>query len=101
MVQVKSEFREVTKQQVEDFQEVLKRLKATFMESGPSSPGMDLDHGLDLVREYKQKLVEINHQKEALVNAQKLFGIDVTRYPELAVRARGQPLLCNAGCAVT
>ncbi len=67
-------------------QELCKGLRGKFMSSGPSSPGMDLDVGLDLVREYKQQLSEINHQKEALVNAQKLFGIDVTRYPELQVR---------------
>jgi dynein heavy chain len=66
-------------------QETCKSLRAKFMQSGPSSPGMDLDIGLDLVREYKHQLGEVNHQKEALVNAQKLFGIDVTRYPELQV----------------
>jgi hypothetical protein len=64
-------------------QETCKVLRATFMASGPSSPGMDLDQGLELVREYRAKLAEVNHAKEALVNAQKLFGIDVTRYPEL------------------
>ena len=83
LIQVKDEFREVTKSQVIEFVNTCKTLKSTFMSTGPTSSGMDLDQGLELVREYKERLAALNREREALVNAQKLFGLDVTRYPEL------------------
>ena len=53
-----------------------------FCSGGPGISG-DLDKGLDLVGEYTDKVLDAQKRKAELVNAQTLFGLEITPFPGL------------------
>lgn len=83
---VKEEFRKVTQHSAEDFVTTVHNLKRTFEATGPgkkSSGDGELDEGVELVEHYVEKLGHMFREREQIVNAQKLFNLDITSYPEL------------------
>ena len=83
LVDTKQQFRKVTSQQDIDFREVLDTLRKEFLDSGPGVSSTELDQGVELLAEYKRKLVKLNKVKAELINAQNLFNLDVKPYPKL------------------
>jgi dynein heavy chain len=83
LVDTKQQFRQVTSQQDKDFRELLDTLRKEFLDSGPGVSSTELDQGVELLAEYKKKLLKLNKVKAELINAQNLFNLDVKPYPKL------------------
>ena len=81
---VKAQFTLVTKGQVSEFMQEVKEMHEAFTRAGPGTGGPDLDQGLDLMTEYTSTLRKMNHTREELGEALKLFNLPIVAYPELA-----------------
>jgi dynein heavy chain, axonemal len=87
---IKKQFRQVTQDSVADLVEQTKVCLEDFRKKGPDSADIELrdaslDTGLDRMAEFRQMMGEVQKQKDELTNAQLLFGLEVTAYPELAM----------------
>eukprot|EP00762_Andalucia_godoyi_P000034 ANDGO_02412.mRNA.1 Dynein-1-alpha heavy chain len=80
---VRRKFTEVTRKQVEEFRDRVVTAKDAFDTSGPGRPGVLLDDGLQMMKDYNQKLQDMLKEKDTLVLAEKLFDLPITEYPEL------------------
>ena len=80
---VKIEFTKITKEQVKEFEQTSVNFLAELKEKYPGDPTIDLDKGLKLMEEYKQKLSDMTNEKDHLAFAEKLFDLSITSYPEL------------------
>lgn len=83
LIDTKAQFRQVTSQQDVEFRELLSNLRKDFLDKGPGVSSTTLDDGVDLLADYKKKLVSLNKIKAELINAQNLFNLDVKPYPDL------------------
>eukprot|EP00644_Phytophthora_capsici_P007267 jgi/Phyca11/16825/fgenesh1_pg.PHYCAscaffold_22_\ len=83
LVKVKDQFRGVTKQDAVNFAEECKNMKKEFLEHGPGTCSLDLDAGLDMVSAFKKKLSVFKARRQELANAENLFALPITSYPEL------------------
>ena len=87
---VKKQFRQVTQDSVADLVEQTKTCLADFRATGPDSADIEmrdasLDDGLDRMAEYRSRISRLQTSKEELTQAQVLFGLEVTAYPEMAM----------------
>ena len=83
---VKVEFKCVTQAQVEHFAKEVKENFEAFDRTGPGTPGTELEDGLSLMSTYSQLLEKLKAERDELVNAEKLFGLDyyfLTGYPQI------------------
>ena len=80
---VKLEFTEITKQQVQDFEHTSTSFLQALKDKYPGDPTINLDDGLKLMESYREKLLELQNQKEHLAFAEKLFDLPLTSYPDL------------------
>jgi len=83
---VKEKFKEVTQSEAEQFVARVRDNKNNFSRSGPGTKAgneSELDDGLQLLAAYSRKLKDLFKEREGIVNAQRLFGLDPTPYPEL------------------
>ena len=55
---VKRRFPEITVQQIADSQRSLEEFDELFHTEGPGTVGKDLEHGLQILKEYKRKLLQ-------------------------------------------
>ncbi|CAM9101409.1 unnamed protein product [Chrysoparadoxa australica] len=83
LVKVKEEFRSVTEQQALDFHAEVKEMERVFKATGPGNSNTELDDGVRLLAEYEVKVKKCMERKNKLVNAENLFGLEITEYPEL------------------
>lgn len=83
LVSVKKKFTEITQDQVADFSKDISKFKESFRNEGPSSIGTDLDAGVDLLKKFKEEFGNYEKERQELANAEKLFGLSITLYPEL------------------
>ncbi|KAJ3299892.1 Dynein heavy chain 10, axonemal [Borealophlyctis nickersoniae] len=83
LIPVKAKFTEATQNQVKDFKGDLKKFKEDFMMNGPGAMVMDMDRGLELLKESKDTAAAFLAKRENLVTAEKLFNLTITSYPEL------------------
>eukprot|EP00906_Rhabdomonas_costata_P000974 RCo001402 len=86
---VKDKFRRVTQDQVREFAAGLQQAKHTFADSGPGKPGMDLDKGLELVKDWKNDLAARQKKRDVLIKAEKLFGLEITTFTDLTELEKG------------
>jgi dynein heavy chain len=84
MVKVKENFRGVTKENVIDFSALCKVTLGEFYKSGPGAPGTNLDEGVVQVGVYQQKVIKMKKQAKEFMNAEGLFGLTLTIYPDLS-----------------
>jgi dynein heavy chain len=82
LIKVKEQFRDVTRQDAVDFGQACKDLKGRYMANGPGNAD-DLDDGVTLASDYEQELAQMRHRRHDLVNAEGLFNLPITAYPEL------------------
>ena len=80
---VKEEFTEITKEQVKEFATTGEKFLGELKDKYPGDPTIDLDEGLRLMEEYKQKLSDMTGEKDQLAFAEKLFDLPITSYPDL------------------
>lgn len=64
---VKRRFTELTIQQINDFKKALIKLDDLFRSTGPGTVGKDLDHGLEILIDFKEKLKKYEVQRFAKV----------------------------------
>ncbi|GMF23629.1 unnamed protein product [Phytophthora lilii] len=83
LVKVKDQFRGVTKQDAVNFAEECKNMKKEFLERGPGTCSLDLDAGLEMVSAFQKKLTVFKARRQELANAENLFALPITSYPEL------------------
>ncbi|TPX78384.1 hypothetical protein CcCBS67573_g00352 [Chytriomyces confervae] len=83
LIPVKAKFTETTMNQVKDFKAELKMFKDEFTANGPGVIDSDMDRGLTMLKEAKGIVASFLSKREALVQAEKLFSLNITSYPEL------------------
>ena len=76
-------FKRITSKNVLEFQDFCGEFLNDFKRRGPGRADIDLDDGLDLMVEFREKLNEANVQRTDLVLAQKLFSLPITSYTDL------------------
>ena len=74
LAKVKEDFRAVTTEQSEAFQEELKALRTQFYAEGPIAGKVSLEEGVLLMVDYAETLAKCVAKKDELVNAEDLFG---------------------------
>ncbi|KAL6757976.1 dynein heavy chain, N-terminal region 1-domain-containing protein, partial [Haematococcus lacustris] len=83
--QTKKVFSETTRKQVSDFQVLTVSLAERFRTSGPGLATIELPVGLELLHAYAAELEGALKQREQLALAEKLFDMEITGYPSLAM----------------
>ncbi|XP_076804944.1 dynein axonemal heavy chain 10-like [Clavelina lepadiformis] len=89
LTSVKIKFTEITQQQITQFKTELEEFAEKFHESGPGAVGADLDHGLKILNQFKKDMLKYENERQELTNAEKLFDLPITSYPNL-VRAQNE-----------
>ncbi|XP_065190514.1 dynein axonemal heavy chain 10-like [Sycon ciliatum] len=84
LVKVKKKFTKTTLLEVSDFTASVDTFADDFATTGPGAVGEDLDAGQDKLTEYCQKFDEYEARRQELANAEKLFDLSITAYPNLA-----------------
>ena len=74
LAKVKEDFRAVTTEQSEAFQEELKALRTQFYAEGPIAGKVSLEEGVLSMADYAATLSKCVSKKDELVNAEDLFG---------------------------
>jgi dynein heavy chain len=77
----KKNFSEVTVSEVEQFKETIAKEYETYMSRGPGTLGIPLEEGLKLLADSKATIAEFNKQRLANVQAEKLFNLEISKYP--------------------
>ncbi|XP_059165934.1 dynein axonemal heavy chain 10-like isoform X2 [Physella acuta] len=83
LVKVKRKFTEITQEQISAFKKGLNDFADRFLLEGPGAVGEDLDKGVELLKVYKEEVHELESSRQELTNAEKLFELPITMYPEL------------------
>ena len=81
---VKVDFCDITRQQIETFEGEVQAFYERFQSTGPSRGNIELSAGLKLLWEVEAELTSLLQRRDELVLAQKLFDMDITSYPELS-----------------
>ena len=80
---IKKSFAEVTKNDVETFKKKIKDEYETYLQNGPGTSSVSLERGMELLQASKLKIKQFNQDREENVLAEKLFNLDISKYPEL------------------
>ncbi|XP_029909103.1 dynein heavy chain 10, axonemal [Myripristis murdjan] len=83
LIHVKKSFVEITKQQIEEFKQEVSIFAESFNMHGPGAMGDNLEKGLAVMETYEVELAKIEAGRQELANAEKLFDLPITMYPEL------------------
>ncbi|XP_059533127.1 dynein axonemal heavy chain 10 [Myotis daubentonii] len=80
---IKKTFTEITRSEIMNFRQQMEDFAKRFYSEGPGSVGEDLDSGMDLLGSFERELVRHERNRQELANAEKLFDLPITMYPEL------------------
>uniref|UniRef100_A0A8C4TE89 Dynein axonemal heavy chain 10 n=1 Tax=Erpetoichthys calabaricus TaxID=27687 RepID=A0A8C4TE89_ERPCA len=80
---VKKTFTQITKDQIDQFKKQLSVFAESFQNQGPGAVGDDLDKGLEILGVYEELLSQNERERQELANAEKLFDLPITMYPDL------------------
>ncbi|CAL8251349.1 unnamed protein product [Boreogadus saida] len=80
---VKKTFTEITKEHIQVFTQELSIFAESFNMHGPGAVGDDLEKGLAVMDKYEAELAKMEGGRQQLANAEKLFDLSFTMYPEL------------------
>uniref|UniRef100_G1NVC6 Dynein axonemal heavy chain 10 n=1 Tax=Myotis lucifugus TaxID=59463 RepID=G1NVC6_MYOLU len=80
---IKRTFTEITRSEIMNFRQQMEDFAKRFYSEGPGSVGEDLDSGMDLLGSFERELVRHERNRQELANAEKLFDLPITMYPEL------------------
>nr|XP_015221526.1 PREDICTED: dynein heavy chain 10, axonemal [Lepisosteus oculatus] len=80
---VKKTFTQITKEQTEEFKKELLVFADNFSIEGPGAVGDNLDKGMEVLISYEKELARFEKDRQELANAEKLFDLPITMYPEL------------------
>ncbi|CBH10362.1 dynein heavy chain, putative [Trypanosoma brucei gambiense DAL972] len=79
----KMQFREHTRNEVENFLVKGKAVLKEFRKKGPGRAGIDLQEGNRLRKEWREHLVQLQARREQLTKAEKLFDLPLTGHTHL------------------
>lgn len=80
----KQTYSTVTKEEVKAFQQTIKEEYERYLSKGPGlNNNGSLDEGVELLKQSKEKVAEFNKKREENVSAEKLFNLEISKYPEL------------------
>ena len=74
---------QITQDQIKEFHKELEAFSQRFLLEGPGAVGGDLEKGVELMKKYQEEVAELEAQRQELTNAEKLFELPITMYPEL------------------
>ncbi|KAM4707116.1 dynein axonemal heavy chain 10 [Discoglossus pictus] len=80
---VKRTFTQITKDQIEEFKKELALFAERFRSEGPGAVGHNLDQGLQILVAFEKEFAKFEKDRQELANAEKLFDLPVTMYPDL------------------
>ncbi|ESO91629.1 hypothetical protein LOTGIDRAFT_122204, partial [Lottia gigantea] len=83
LIVVKKKFTEITQDEIKEFRKNLEKFAETFKIEGPGAVGNDLDLGLEKMKKFRQEVAQYEGQRNELANAEKLFDLPITMYPDL------------------
>ncbi|XP_014674920.1 PREDICTED: dynein heavy chain 10, axonemal-like [Priapulus caudatus] len=83
LISVKKKFTNITKSQIAQFGNELAVFAERFHSEGPGAVGLDLDKGVEMLKRYNQEVQMYENQRQELGNAEKLFDLSITMYPDL------------------
>ena len=83
LLKVKQKFTKVTSELIENFKTKTVDLNTRFENEGPDLNSITLQQGILLLDEFKKLTSDCAAERSKLVQAQKLFGIELTIFPEL------------------
>jgi len=83
MNEFKTNFAEVSKQEVEAFKIKIKEEYEAYLLKGPGTGSVSLEEGVELLNSSKEKVRIFNKTREELVLSEKLFNLPISKYPEL------------------
>lgn len=81
--ETKKEYASITEAQVAEFQKSIQSVYVDYKASGPGSPDVTLDEGLEQLGKYREMVIDFNQRKDELVMAQKLFNLKISIFKEL------------------
>lgn len=79
----KQNYSAVTKEEVRNFQQQIKEEYEKYLQKGPGTSNVSLEEGVELLKESKEKIAAFNKKREENVSAEKLFELEISKYPEL------------------
>ncbi|XP_078523750.1 dynein axonemal heavy chain 10 isoform X2 [Lissotriton helveticus] len=80
---VKKTFTQISRDEIGEYKKELVEFAERFRTEGPGAVGEDLDAGLDRLLIYEKELARHEKRRQELVNAEKLFDLPITMYPDL------------------
>uniref|UniRef100_A0A673VC35 Dynein axonemal heavy chain 10 n=1 Tax=Suricata suricatta TaxID=37032 RepID=A0A673VC35_SURSU len=80
---IKRTFTEITRGEILNYRQQIEEFANRFYSEGPGSVGDDLDKGVELLAIYEKELMRHEKNRQELANAEKLFDLPITMYPEL------------------
>lgn len=83
LIDVKEKFKQITSNQIKEYQVTVRKLRDRFEATGPGSAEMDLDDGLELMKAYRSELREMTSSRDVLVLSEKLFNLPPTSFSDL------------------
>uniref|UniRef100_A0A8C4WLB8 Dynein axonemal heavy chain 10 n=1 Tax=Gopherus evgoodei TaxID=1825980 RepID=A0A8C4WLB8_9SAUR len=80
---IKKTFTEITREQIGDYSSQIADFFHRFSTEGPGAVGENLDKGLELLDIFEKELEKHEKNRQELANAEKLFDLPITMYPDL------------------
>uniref|UniRef100_I3N0B0 Dynein axonemal heavy chain 10 n=1 Tax=Ictidomys tridecemlineatus TaxID=43179 RepID=I3N0B0_ICTTR len=80
---IKRTFTEITRGEIMNYKLQIENFAKRFYSEGPGSVGEDLDRGVELLGVFEKELAKHEKNRQELANAEKLFDLPITLYPEL------------------
>uniref|UniRef100_A0A8C9J6D4 Dynein axonemal heavy chain 10 n=1 Tax=Panthera tigris altaica TaxID=74533 RepID=A0A8C9J6D4_PANTA len=80
---IKRTFTEITRGEILNYKQQIEEFAKRFYREGPGSIGDDLDKGVELLAVFEKELTRHEKNRQELANAEKLFDLPITMYPEL------------------
>ncbi|XP_025020180.1 dynein heavy chain 10, axonemal, partial [Python bivittatus] len=80
---IKKTFTEITREQIGNYNKEIDDFYHRFVTEGPGSVGENLDRGLELMVVFEKELEKHERNRQELANAEKLFDLPITMYPDL------------------
>nr|XP_039267660.1 dynein heavy chain 10, axonemal-like [Styela clava] len=83
LTSVKVKFTEITQEQITEFKTELEKFSEKYITEGPASVGSDLERGFKIMNDFKKEMLKYESERQELTNAEKLFDLPITAYPNL------------------
>ncbi|XP_023576433.1 dynein heavy chain 10, axonemal [Octodon degus] len=80
---IKRTFTEITRGEIMNYRREIDDFSRRFYSEGPGTVGEDLDKGVELLNTFEREMAKHEKNRQELANAEKLFDLPITMYPQL------------------